>query len=209
MDVELQWWQAQLDKPEQAGLPLATRYSFPGASSENVLVTYSDASREDEAAEGEVVQSGAGAWCVMRGIFYYVHWRWTRLEIKRHSINVLEAHARDAAGWVFLDKAREIGCPITHKLAYVDNTAAENVAESGRATTEMLNELNLRRLQQLRGRSIYEANERVTSVDNDVADLLSRGDIKEALRFPQDCDMSCVELEVQSAYRDLPPISDQ
>jgi hypothetical protein len=70
-------------------------------------------------------------------------------------------------------------------MAYVDNTTAEAVAENGRTSTEMLSELNKRRLLQLTDRGVFETNERVTSVDNDVADLISRGDIAEALRFPQ------------------------
>ena len=31
---------------------------------------------------------------------------------------------------------------------------------------------------------IHIANERVASIDNDIADLLSRGDVNDALRFP-------------------------
>jgi hypothetical protein len=43
-------------------------------------------------------------------------------------------------------------------------------------------------------------------VDNDVADLLSRGDVEEALRFPRDCDLPCVRLQVPGRYRAFPSV---
>ena len=199
---ELEWWDAQLVHHDHTGLPLASRYSFPGASSENVLVRYSDASREPGKA---VCESGGGGWALIRGVFYYFAVTWTSFEVDNYSINVLEAHARDMGGFAMMDKAAELGCPITHTLAFVDNTTAEHIAESGRASTAMLNALNTIRLEQLMRRGIHEANERVTSVDNDVADLLSRGAIQEALRFPTDCGLECVRLDV-SKYRELPVV---
>ena len=199
---ELDWWDAQLVNHDLTGLPLASRYSFPGASSENVLVRYSDASREIGKA---ICESGGGGWALIRGIFYYFAVTWTKFEVDNYSINVLEAHARDMGGFALMDKAAEIGCTITHTLAYVDNTTAEHIAESGRASTALLNALNKRRLEELMHRGIHEANERVTSVDNDVADLLSRGAVQEALRFPKDCGIECIQLDV-SKYRDLPVV---
>ena len=65
-------------------------------------------------------------------------------------------------------------CP-THSLAFVDNTAAEHVAENGRTTADALHALNLRRQQRLVAEGIHQATARVTSIDNDVADLISRG----------------------------------
>ena len=59
---------------------------------------------------------------------------------------MLEAHARDVAGMVALDKAAALGKHITHTTAFVDNTTAESVAERGKTSTEMLNALNLLRL---------------------------------------------------------------
>jgi hypothetical protein len=198
---ELTWWVAQLACLDNTGLPLACRYSFPGCSSECNLVRYSDAARE---LEKRAELSGAGAWCVMRGAFYYVHFTYTRSELEAYSINVLEAHARDSSGAVFLDKAAELGCAITHTTAFVDNTTAQHIAESGRTSTAMLNALNMVRLQRLLKRGVFESNERVTSVDNDVADLLSRGDVEEALRFPIDCGLQCVRLQVPAEYREFP-----
>ena len=56
------------------------------------------------------------------------------------------------------------------------------------------------------GGSLAGQNERIASVDNDVADDLSRGEIAEALRQPQECGMRCVELQVPQRYRELPSL---
>ena len=53
----------------------------------------------------------------------------------------------------------------------------------------MLNELNRRRLQFLLEQKVHETNERITSIDNDVADLLSRDRVQDALRYALDCDL--------------------
>jgi hypothetical protein len=200
---ELIWWQHQLETADLTGLPLASRSEFPGISSPTHLIRYSDASRELDLAENH---SGAGAWCAFDNTFYYIHWRWSRAEIENFSINVLEAHARDVGGKVFLDLGIELGKNFTHTTAFVDNTTAESIAENGRTSTEMLNELNLIRLRDLMARKVHEKNERIASVDNDVADDLSRGAIREALRFPSECGMRCVELQVPVDYRELPSL---
>ena len=69
-----------------------------------------------------------------------------------------------------------------------------------------MNELNKVRLSRLLEKGIFESNERVASVDNDVVDLLSRGDVEEALRFPADCGLPCVRLHVPAAYRAFPSL---
>ena len=63
------------------------------------------------------------------------------------------------------------------------------------------------RLSRLQARGVYESNERVASIDNDVADLISRGDITEALRFPRQCGLRIVKCEVDASYRQLPALS--
>ena len=86
---------------------------------------------------------------MLRGVFYYHVIKWSIEELEQYSINVLEAHERDIGGRVFLRQARQMGLKITHTTAYVDNSAAEAIAESGKASTAVLNELNRRRLQHL------------------------------------------------------------
>ena len=202
---ELAWWAHQLAMPDLNGLPLASRSTFPGSSSSSHLIRYSDAARELPPSDKV---SGAGAWWVIRDVFYYVQFIWEVEELEAYSINVLEAHARDVGGMVALDKATELGLSITHTTAYVDNTTAEAVAENGRTSTEMLNLLNKLRLERLKARGIFESNERVASVDNDVADLISRGRIDEALRFPRDCGLECVECSILDEYRRLPQLAE-
>ena len=201
--TELFWWSHQLSHHDLVGLPLASRSEFPGASSSTHLIRYSDAARE---LTGDKV-SAAGAWWIISDTFYYIYFEFTRAELEQFSINVLEAHARDVGGYVALDLAAQLQMEITHTTAYVDNTTAEAVAERGRTSTEMLNALNLRRLEHHRARGVFESNERVASVDNDVADLISRGDIKEALRFPRECGLHCAQCRIEAKYRELPTLS--
>ena len=191
--AELEWWAAQLQLSHEHGLPLASRWDFP-CSSESTIVHYGDASREELKPE----ESGYGAWAVVRGVFVYVEGRWSEWEIAHFSINVLETLIKDAATFTFAAYARSLGCAVTHSMAYVDNTTAENVAEYGRTTADALHALNLRRQQRLVAEGIHQASERVASVDNDVADLLSRGDIEGALRFPRSAELRVLRLEVDA-----------
>ena len=50
---------------------------------------------------------------------------------------------------------------------------------------------------------LHIANERIASIDNDIADLLSRGAIEEALRFPKSANVRTVELNVPAELRRL------
>ena len=131
----------------------------------------------------------------------YACGQWTPTEVARFSINVLEAKARDMVGRAIIDHALAGGVPVSHTMAYVDNTSAQYVSEFGRTDSEAMNQLNERRQAWLVELGIYEATERVASVDNDVADLLSRGAVEEALRFPRACSLPMLQLDV-SAYRD-------
>ena len=192
---ELAWWASQLGNAEACeshGVPFASRLDFP-TSGDHTIVQYSDASRETD----EPAASGFGAWAVIAGVFVFVEGRWTAEEVRRYSINVLEAWARDIPARRFLTYARSVGLRPTHSLAYVDNSTAECIAESGRATTEGLHQLNAERQQWLIHEGIHQSNERVASVDNDVADLLSRGDVEEALRFPAASGLPVLRLAVE------------
>ena len=195
---ELEWWQHNLAAAKSHGVPFASRYDFP-SSSDSTIVLYADASREPTQHHTE---SGAGAWSVIQGTFVYVEWTWTRRQVDSFSINVLETVAKDAAARCFVAYARDQGCSATHSLVFTDNTTAEHVAERGRASTHALNELNRRRQQWLVEAGVHQLTERVASVDNDVADLLSRGRVVEALRFATACDLTVKRLEVDPASRD-------
>ena len=196
-EAELEWWDAQLQLSEQHGLPLASRWDFP-CSSDSTIVHYGDASRE----EGNLIESGAGAWAVIKGVFVYIEFRWSEWEIAHFSINVLETIIKDAATFTFAAYARSVGCAVTHSLAYVDNTTAEHVAEFGRTQSDALHALNMQRQARLVAEGIHQATERVASVDNDVADMLSRNALEEALRFPRSAGLPVLRLEVDAAARE-------
>ena len=66
-------------------------------------------------------------------------------------------------------------------------------------------ELNLRRTQWLSEHSLMETTERVASVDNDVADLLSRGAVAEALNFAEG--MPTLRLHLPQQMRDTSHIA--
>ena len=97
---------------------------------------------------------------------------------------------------------------MTHSLAFTDNSTAEHVAEKGRPSTEALHQLNAARQHWLVAQRVSQRSERVASIDNDVADLLSRGDVAEALRFAEASQLPIERLAVEPAEYDtsaLPP----
>ena len=198
---ELVWWVSQLadiDSCEKHGVPFAVRFDFP-TGGRDCIVHYGDASRE----LGNIVESGFGAWSVIDDIFVYIEGRWTIEELERFSINVLECAIKDAATYRFYEFALERGLTPTHSLAFTDNSTAEAIAEFGRTTKDGLFALNARRQEWLLTHGVHQSTERVASVDNDVADLLSRGDIDEALRFPTESKLTILRLELSSSQRDL------
>ena len=200
---ELQWWSHQLAHADEHGVPLASRYLFP-TGSDTTVVHYADSSRE----ESDLEASGAGAWSVIAGTFVYIEWRWSAEAVRRFSINVLETVVKDVASRVFIAHARSKGLAATHSLAFTDNSTAEHVAEKGRPSTEALHQLNAARQHWLVAQRVSQRSERVASIDNDVADLLSRGDVAEALRFAEASQLPIERLAVEPAEYDtsaLPP----
>ena len=98
--------------------------------------------------------------------------------------------------------AAQIDHLYSHSVCFTDNTTAENISEFGRATTDGLNEINSSRQHWLVENHIFQSSERVESKDNDIADLLSRGDIEEALRFPETYDIEIVRVDLLPDERD-------
>lgn len=202
--VELKWWRYQLLHASFHGLPLASRSEFPEPGDDDHVIEYHDASREFT----NPLESGFGAWTVIRHIFYYFAGRWSLDEVRDYSINVLESKTRDMAGLLFVLQARAVGCSATHTTGFNDNTTAENNAERGRVGTALLNAMLIERQQRFLAHNIYARNERVASTENDIADLLSRGSIDAALRFPLSAGLKCVELEIPSSLRAFPRLRD-
>ena len=199
--TELQWWLEQFECPTRHCLPMASRVDFPDADSSGVVVSYSDAAREIASPH----LSGYGAWTVLRGIFYYVAGLWEPSELASYSINVLELAAENMGTFPFLARARELGIEVTHSLDFVDNTAAEYSADRGSAHAAGMQELVRRRFDALDAMGIYSAVERITSVDNEWADALSRGEerVQDVLRMARALGWTPHRLYPQRAWRDL------
>jgi hypothetical protein len=199
--AELQWWAEMLQRAAcQRGVPLAYRTAFPSSSDPSVLVPYSDASREVGALE----QSGYGAWAVIDSVFLYVEGRWTELEVLTLDINTLELVAMNIGTFTFLAEARRRGIAITHALEFTDNTSAEHAAERGKPKSAALGELVKRRYDAFLGAGVTASAARVASVDNDVADGLSRGgaQLADALRIAASSGLEVVRLTAEAAWRD-------
>jgi hypothetical protein len=194
---EIEWWLHRLAEDGDIWLPLASRSDFP-SSDDSVLSHYCDASRE----EGKPLESGGAAWTVINDTFLFIERRWTEHEVLSFSINVLEAVFKDAGSYAFFAYSKAMGMGHSHSLVFTDNTTAENVAESARTSSDALNELNKVRQQWLADNKISQASERVASVDNDIADELSRGAIKQALRFPRAYGLRIVRLDPEGRFSD-------
>jgi len=202
--AELTWWAAALEQPKLFAVPLASRLEFPTTGTPGLISHYGDASREyDEETGVADPSSGFGAWAVIDDTFCFIEGRWLADECAHFSINVLEFHTEVMGARVFVDYARSIGGTATHVHTFIDNTTAEHVAERGRTSTDGLNELNTRRQQWLVDAGVHQRTSRVASVFNDIADLLSRGDIVEALRFAEEAGLPTLRLDISPSIRSL------
>ena len=200
---ELRWWVHRLreDAGDAVGVPLAVRHTFPHAMDGSVLYPYSDASRELDSPRS----SGAGAWCIVGGEFCYVERRWNPWELASLSINVLEYAAMNMGSFAFMQRASELGQHVSHVHEHTDNTAAESVADRGKPKTGPMHSLTADRyLEYLRG-EVYSAVSRITSVDNDIADGLSRGGtmLQDALRMAAESGLQIRRLVIPERYADL------
>ena len=206
--TELEWWLAALNASKRYAVPMASRRSFPGADESGVLTHYGDASREfDEETRVAAETSGYGAWSVINGEFCYIEGRWSDEECAAFSINILESAVQNFGAITFVAYAKAMGEEITHVHTFVDNTSAEYVNERGKTGSEGMNMLNIQRQDWLLATRISQRTSRVASVFNDVADLLSRGDIDEALRFASEAELPIQRLAVAKEVRDLSAIA--
>ena len=198
---ELDWWIARLDGEVEEGVPLASRHTFQSSSDPAVIDSYSDASRELKSAS----TSGGGAWCIMAGVFYFVERRWTNHERNSYSINVLEYAIMNIATFTFLSEGRRQGLPVCYVREHTDNSAAEHVAERGRPATHEMQVLTQRRYQRLASEKAFTAVFRIASIDNDVADGLSRGGKKlaDAIRMATQANLRVVRLTPDPREDDL------
>ena len=199
--AELTWWLEQLAVPTLHCLPMASRVVFPDFSFQGLVMCYSDAARELASPH----LSGYGAWTIIGTAFYYVAGLYEEWELKSYSINVLELAAESMGTFTFIEQARSMGIQITHSLDFVDNTAAEYSADRGSAHAPGMQELVRRRFDALDALGVFSAVERITSVDNEWADALSRGEerMQDVLRMVSALGLTPHRLTPAPAWRDL------
>ena len=199
--AELRWWISQFEEPTRHCLPLASRLAFPFADFDHTLVCYSDAAREIDAP----LTSGWGAWTVMGDDFYYIYGLWTPDELIAYSINVLELAAENMGTFTFLAQAKSEGRGITHSLDFVDNTAAEYSADRGKPRQASMRALVQQRFDALDASGVFSAVERITSLDNDWADALSRGEerAQDVVRWARAAGLRPKRLWPTHEWRDL------
>ena len=198
---ELRWWLEQFADPARHCLPLASRLVFPFADLEHTLASYSDAARE----LGDPATSGFGAWAVLGNVMYYISGLWEPWELELYSINVLELAAENMGTFTFLEKAVALGRAVTHVVDFVDNTAAEYSADRGRPSQADMRALVQRRFDALDAARVFSAVERITSLDNEWADALSRGEqrTEDVLRMARAAGLSTEQLHPEPRWRDL------
>ena len=107
--------------------------------------------------------------------------------------------------FTFLAEARRRAVTLTHVVEFTDNSAAEASAERGKPHSPKLEALIRSRYDEFTRVGIFASAERVASVDNDLADGLSRGGEKlaDALRMAAASGLPIVRLEPLAIWRDL------
>ena len=201
---ELRWWTYMLQSEfALRGVPLAFRATFPEPIDEGVIAPYSDASREKSSEE-----SGFGAWAIIGNAFVFVEGRWTEEETRVLDINSLELAAMNIGSFTIMAYAMARGFKVSHLYEFTDNTAAEHSAERGKPKSTRLGALIEQRYTALRRMGVFATAERVTSIDNDVADGLSRSleDRTNVLRQAASAGYKIIRLEPVKEWRDLSKI---
>jgi len=191
---ELLWWLARLRAVPPESCPLASRSAFPRQGAPGLLLYYADASRE-LLSPGE---SGYGGWSIIGGTFVYFDGRWTDDEVRDLHINALKLATMNFAAFTFLAYAASTGVSISHLLEFTDNEAAEFATDRGKLRAPGMHELVRRRNDEFVRLGVVAASTRVTSIDNDVADGLSRGgeQLQDALRIAKEAGLPLLRLQV-------------
>ena len=94
---------------------------------------------------------------------------------------------------------------MTHLIEFTDNRAAECALEFGKPSTPEMQALTQRSYDELFKRGVYNAMQRIASVDNDIADGLSRGgaQLANALRIAAGAGIPIRRLPPHPIWRDL------
>ena len=167
VDAALGWFEEQLAGDVPLSVPLACREIFPPVSDPSLLIIFHDAAGSEASWAG-------GASCAVyeptSELVYYVE-RWQPLELEQYHIGVLEAVVLFWGDMVIPDYVGNI----THVLDYTDNTGAEWAARRETPQQVQYQRVMSERQSELLARGLYARAERVPSVQNRWADMLSRG----------------------------------
>jgi hypothetical protein len=106
--------------------------------------------------------------------------------------------------FTFIEYAQGADVEVTHVFEFTDNTSAEHSTERGKPRASGLGALVHQRYDALYEMGIFGSAERIASVDNDVADGLSRGGAKlaDALRIAAGACYRVKRLEPKAEWRD-------
>ena len=151
-------WASELEDPEHVGVPMACREWMPLYGAPGVGVIYADASGEE----------GWAAWTFVSGVVYMVSGVWGPLDI-----DLIIADKELIASTIGLFVLGE-----AHHFQYVweftDNTVALSAIRSLTPSTPLSQRLCAARVIWCSDRSVFVMAERITSANNEWADIGSR-----------------------------------
>ena len=188
-------------------VPLAPRVSFPHPSEPGVLVKFDDASGKDDDNRASKDGDGPPGWgscSVIDGVMCYMHGVWSATELSNFSITILETLTTVMSTFAYLDY-RELGDTgkqaFTHVLEYTDNTGCEWSMRKETPHNARLQQLSAKRQKELTRRGVFVRTERVTSLGNKWADLLSRGHVERVIHEAGECGLLLVRLYPSESWR--------
>jgi hypothetical protein len=154
----LQCWAIELEDPEHVGVPMACRDWVPAYGAPGVGVIYADASGEE----------GWAAWTFASGVVYMVSGVWGELD--RDLIIADKELVASTIGLFVLGEALQF----QYVWEYTDNTVALSAIRSLTPSTPLSQRLCAARVIWCSDRSVFVMGERITSANNEWADIGSR-----------------------------------
>ena len=154
----LQRWATELEDPEHVGVPMACREWVPSFGEPGVGVIYADASGEE----------GWAAWTFSSGVVYMVSGAWGPLD--RDLIIADKELVASTVGLFVLGEALQF----RYVWEYTDNTVALSAIRSLTPSTPLSQRLCAARVIWCSDRSVFVMGERITSANNEWADIGSR-----------------------------------
>jgi len=154
----LQRWATELEDPEHVGVPMACREWVPAYGAPGVGVIYADASGEE----------GWAAWTFASGVVYMVSGVWGELD--RDLIIADKELVASTVGLFVLGEALQF----QYVWEYTDNTVALSAIRSLTPSTPLSQRLCAARVLWCSDRSVFVMGERITSANNEWADIGSR-----------------------------------